>query len=299
MAKMTLQPMEPGLVRLIAPNPSPMTEQGTNTYLLGETSVVVIDPGPDIAAHQEAILAAIAPGARITHIVVTHAHRDHSLLASGLSAATGAPIWAYGTATQGRSPVMERLAADGLAGGGEGLDHTFAPDYLLRDGDTLRGPDWSLRAMWTPGHIGGHLSLVWNDVAFSGDHVMGWASSLVSPPDGDLTQFMESCARLKSVGARRLYPGHGAPIDDPAARIDWLITHRRGRETQIREALTTGPATVSELTRTIYTDVPPALFPAAERNVFAHLVDLTGRGLATAHPHLALTARFQSATFPE
>lgn len=269
--------LAPDLLRILAPNPSPMTFWGTNTYLLGRRDIAVIDPGPEDPVHLQAILAAVPEGARVTHIVVTHAHRDHSPLARPLAEATGAPIYAFGAADSGRSDVMTALAAGGFAGGGEGIDHAFDPDILLPDGTPIETADWTLTALHTPGHMGNHICLAWGDALFSGDHVMGWASSLVSPPDGDLTDFMASCARLSNRHWSRFYPGHGAPIEDPAARLDWLIRHRKGRESEILEALKSGPATAPELAARLYTDVPAALLPAAARNVFAHLIDLEGK----------------------
>ncbi|WP_068111291.1 MBL fold metallo-hydrolase [Tropicimonas marinistellae] len=283
---MTAQPaltrLEPGLRCLRAPNPSPMTEHGTNTYVIGEGNVAVIDPGPALPAHYDALLAALSPGERITHIFVTHSHLDHSPLARPLSQATGAPVLAFGPHGAGRSDVMVRLAADGLAGGGEGADEDFAPEIELADGEVIDGNGWRLQALHTPGHTSNHLAFAWGDALFTGDHVMGWASSLVSPPDGDLSAFMASCGRLASRSDRIYYPGHGAPVDDPAARVAWLIAHRRGREAQILEQLGPHPQSVSELTATIYTDTPDSLRAAAERNVFAHLIDLAERNLA--HP---------------
>ncbi|MFK7940335.1 MAG: MBL fold metallo-hydrolase [Roseovarius sp.] len=273
------QTLEPGIQRIVAPNPSPMTYRGTNTYLLGQSRLAVIDPGPDDASHLSAILGAVQPGQTISHIFVTHAHLDHSPLAARLSAHTGAPVLAYGDHLAGRSAVMHELAQSGLMRGGEGVDHGFVPDQRLHDGETVHGDGWSLRAHWTPGHFGNHMCFASDDAVFVGDLVMGWASSLVSPPDGDLTDFMASCRAMQAVKARVMYAGHGAPITDPAARLDWLITHRHTRETAILSALAQGPATPPQLTALIYTDTPAALRPAATRNVLAHLVDLTGRGL--------------------
>ncbi len=284
--------LEAGLRLVLAPNPSPMTYLGTNTFLLGTDRLCVIDPGPDSDSHLAALLRAIG-GAQVSHIVVTHNHLDHSPLAKRLAAATGAPVYAFGTHLAGRSAVMAELALHGLAGGGEGIDEGFAPDICLRDGETLVGSDWRLTAIHTPGHIGNHLSLQWNDAIFTGDHVMGWASSLVSPPDGDLTDFMASCAKLRAIPARVYYPAHGAPIQTPKARIDWLIDHRQGREAQTLTVLADGPATAKQITRIIYTDVPAGLFLAAERNVFAHLVDLAQKGKVTAQSALSQTAIFQ------
>lgn len=284
--------LEPGLRRIVAPNPSPMTYRGTNTYLLGETDVAVIDPGPDSAAHLEAILAAIQPGQRISHIIVTHTHLDHSPLARPLAERTGAEVWAFGDATAGRSTVMQGLAEAGLMGGGEGVDHGFRPDHVLADGDVLEGDGWALEVLHTPGHIGNHVSLAWGDACLTADHVMGWATSLVSPPDGDLTDFMASCEKLGARQWRVFYPGHGAPVSDPNARLDWLVAHRRAREVSILDALAAGPATAEALARAIYTETPAALLGAATRNVLAHLVDLTGRGRVAPEGTLQAAARF-------
>ncbi|AYE86215.1 MBL fold metallo-hydrolase [Sulfitobacter sp. D7] len=288
--------LEPGLRRIVAPNPSPMTYRGTNTYLLGQSEVAVIDPGPDSPAHLDAILAALQPGQRISHIIVTHTHLDHSPLARPLAARTGAEVWAFGNATAGRSPVMQGLAEAGLMGGGEGVDHEFIPDHTLADGDVLEGESWALEVLHTPGHIGNHLCLAWGDACLTADHIMGWATSLVSPPDGDLTDFMTSCEKLAARQWRVFYPGHGAPVLDPNTRLDWLVAHRRAREASILEALNAGPATAEDLARVIYTETPAALLGAATRNVLAHLVDLTGRGRVAprsvlhAEAHFALTS---------
>lgn len=284
--------LEPGLRRVLCPNPSPMTYRGTNSYLLGTRGLAVIDPGPENQTHLAALLAAVEPGQTITHIFVTHSHLDHSPLARDLARETGAPILAFGDWQAGRSAVMETLAAQGLAGGGEGVDAAFAPDITLQDGETIEGDGWSLRAIHTPGHYGNHLSFAWGDALFCGDHVMGWASSLVSPPDGDLTDFMASCARLQSESWRIFHPGHGAPISAPSERLDWLVSHRLGREAEILSALSAGPATAYDIATRIYTDVPSALIGAATRNVFAHLVDLTGKNRVQARPHLSADATF-------
>jgi len=289
----------PDLRRILAPNPSPMTFRGTNTYLLGRTDLAVIDPGPDDPRHLQAILAALRPGQRISHILVTHAHLDHSPLARRLARTCGAPVLAYGDARAGRSAVMRKLAGDGPMGGGEGVDAAFRPDSVLGDGTVLRGEGWALQALWTPGHFGNHMSFVYEDAVFTGDLVMGWASSLVSPPDGDLGDFMASCRRLRGLGARVLYPGHGAPVTDPAARLDWLIDHRQARERSIRAALASGPAGAAELTARIYTDTPKALLRAAERNVLAHLIELCARGIAMPEGPLRADARFHLRPGPE
>ncbi|MFK7870959.1 MAG: MBL fold metallo-hydrolase [Roseobacter sp.] len=271
------QTLEPGIRRIVAPNPSPMTFRGTNTYLLGDRDIAVIDPGPDDDSHLAAILSSLDPGQRVTHILVTHAHKDHAPLARPLARETGALVYAFGAAEAGRSSVMQDLAASGLVGGGEGIDTAFAPDVCVPDGARIDRSNWHLRALHTPGHIGNHLCFSCDGICFTGDHVMGWASSLVSPPDGDLTDFMTSCAKLQSQAWQRFYPGHGAPISDPAGRLDWLITHRRARETAILTVLSKRPATATEIAALVYEDTPAALLPAATRNVLAHLIDLAQR----------------------
>lgn len=282
---------DPPIRCLLAPNPSPLTGTGTNSWLVGATGLAVIDPGPDDPRHLEAILAAVGPGQRIERIVVTHPHLDHSALAPRLAALTGAPIHAYGAATAGRSAVMTRLAPS-LPAHGEGLDHGFTPDVTLRDGETVSGADWTLRAIHTPGHLGSHLCLALGDTLFSGDHVMGWSTSVVSPPDGDMGAYMASLHRLTETGWSRFLPGHGAPIIDPELRVAELIAHRTGREAQILAALAEGPARISDLTPRIYADTPAHLLPAASRNVLAHLIDLATRNLVTAQPDLHPEAEF-------
>lgn len=282
---------DPPIQLVRANNPSPLTGAGTNSWLVGASALAVIDPGPDDPAHLAALLDAVGPGRHISHILVTHAHRDHSALAPRLAAATGAPVLAYGTATEGRSHLMSGLAAS-LPAQGEGLDLAFAPDQRLADDDTISGPDWSLTALHTPGHLGGHLCLALGDTLFSGDHVMGWATSIVSPPDGDMGAYMASLHRLLNRDWRRFLPGHGAPVETPAARVQELIAHRRGRETQILQALAEGPAAIPTLTARIYADIPAVLLPAAARNVFAHLIDLASRNLVQPLPALHPDAEF-------
>ncbi|TDE38493.1 MBL fold metallo-hydrolase [Antarcticimicrobium sediminis] len=282
-----------GLRRVLAPNPSPMTYRGTNTYLIGDRELAVIDPGPMSEPHLEAILAALEPGQSISHIIVTHSHLDHSPLARPLAERTGAPVIAFGGAEAGRSAIMSELAAGGLAGGGEGIDRHFAPDRVVTDGEIIEGDDWSLEVLHTPGHLGNHIALGWGGMCFTADHVMGWASSLVSPPDGDLTDFMASCRRLRARNWEAFHPGHGAPIESPDARLDWLIEHRLAREAAILLALENGAATARSLAERVYTETPPALLGAAERNVFAHLIDLAQQNRVSPQGELAAVATFE------
>lgn len=285
--------LEPGVVVVAAPNPGPMTFTGTNTYLVGDESLAVIDPGPDDPAHEQALLAAIA-GRPVSHILVTHSHVDHSPLARRLAATTGAPVLGFGTAREARSPLMAALAAQADLGGGEGIDAGHAPDHRLEDGARIEGEGWTLVALHTPGHLADHLcfALEEREVLFTGDHVMGWATTLVSPPDGDLTRFMASLDRLRQREDRVYFPGHGGPVRDPRGMVEHQIAHRRMRESQILDALATGADTAAGLARRIYRDVDPRLLPAAERNVLAHLLDLAERGLVAPQEALSARARF-------
>lgn len=283
--------LEPGLRLVLATNPSPMTHWGTNTYLVGDSELVIIDPGPDDPAHLEAIRRAVGR-ARVAAVLVTHPHRDHSPLATRLAMEARAPVLGFGPPEAGRRPVMAALASEGGLGGGEGVDPEFRPDGTVGDGDRIEAGRVTLEVLHTPGHFSGHLSFAVGDAVITGDHVMGWASTLVSPPDGDIASFMETSARLRARGARVFYPGHGAPVGDTAGRLDWLMNHRRTRASAILSALGSVPLPLDEITLRVYRDVVPSLLPAAERNVLAHLVDLWEKGAVTADPGLAATARF-------
>lgn len=294
MERAAVTEVEPELRLLVAPNPSPMTFRGTNTWMVGRGEIAVIDPGPDIVAHLDAILQALEPGERISQILVTHSHLDHSPLARPLAEATGAPVLAAGPSDWGRRPTMAALAASGDIGGGEGVDPAFAPDEGLRDGDRIEGDFGTIEVLETPGHMANHLSFAWRGALFSGDLVMGWSTSLVSPPDGDMTSFMASVQRLADRHDRVYYPGHGAPVTAPQDRAQDLLRHRRGREAQILATLKqAGPATAQELASAIYTDVAPELLPAAARNVLAHLIDLVERNEAKALDAPSRAMRFE------
>lgn len=275
-----------------AANPSPMTGTGTNSYVLGQGRVAVIDPGPAEESHLTALLAALNPGETVEAILVTHAHLDHSALAPRLAAVTGAPVLAFGPATAGRSPQMQALAAAGLTGGGEGVDSAFTPDRLLSHGERLALGPHEIEVLHTPGHMGCHLAFACEGLLFSGDHAMGWATSLVSPPDGDMGAYMASLALLAGRSWRQMLPGHGEAVEDPARRLAELTRHRRQREAAVLAALVHGPASAASLAARLYHDTPTALLPAAARNVLAHLIDLSTRNLATSEAPLTAQSLF-------
>jgi glyoxylase-like metal-dependent hydrolase (beta-lactamase superfamily II) len=264
-----VEQLSPLVRRLLAPNPSAFTFTGTQTHIVGRGEVAVIDPGPDIASHVEALLAATA-GERIAAIVCTHTHRDHSPAAGALKEATGAPII-------GCAP----LALD-VAGEDEAFDPGYAPDRVLADGESVAGPGWTLEALATPGHTSNHLcfALPQERALFSGDHVMGWSTSIVSPPDGDMGAYLASLEKLLGRADGIYYPAHGPAVDSPAKLVRGLILHRKQREAGIVAQLGEGQGTVPSIVARLYQAVDPRLHPAAERSVLAHLIDLEHRGIA-------------------
>ncbi|MFC3582164.1 MBL fold metallo-hydrolase [Sphingomonas hylomeconis] len=267
--------LEPLVARLLAPNASPYTYTGTQTYLIGTSDLAVIDPGPKDAGHTQAILAALA-GRPLAAIVITHTHRDHSPGARALKAATGAPIVGCAPLAQGDS------ADDGGPRADASFDHDYAPDRVLADGESVAGQGWTLTAIHTPGHTSNHLcfALPETRALFSGDHVMGWSTSIVSPPDGDMGDYIRSLEKLQARDDRIYYPGHGDPVDNPARLVRGMIGHRRQREGQILRLLKEAPRAIPAMVERMYVGIDPRLFPAAERSVLAHLIDLDRRGLA-------------------
>jgi glyoxylase-like metal-dependent hydrolase (beta-lactamase superfamily II) len=265
-----IQPIGPLVRRILAPNPSPFTYTGTQTYVVGAGEVAVIDPGPDLAEHVDAILAATA-GERIAAIVCTHTHRDHSPASRPLAAATGAPII-------GCAPLA--LEDDGPRADAA-FDFDYRPDRALADGEALEGEGWQLRAVATPGHTSNHLcyALEGTGLLFTGDHVMGWSTTVVSPPDGDMTFYLASLELLLGRDDQVYHPAHGPPVDKPRAHVRALIAHRRMREQQILAKLDAGEGRITAMVETMYREVDPRLHPAAGRSVLAHLVDLEQRGL--------------------
>lgn len=291
-----VEALAPGIRAVTAANAGPMTFTGTRSYIVGEGEVAVIDPGPADPAHLAALRRALR-GERVRAVLVTHTHLDHSPAAPLLARETGAELLGFGPHGAGMSEAMRRLAAAGGLGGGEGADLAFRPDRPLGEGGAVAGPGWRLVALHTPGHLPNHLAfaLEGTGALFTGDHAMGWATTLVSPPEGDLAAFMASLRRLRARDDRVFYPGHGAPVAEPQALLAHVLAHREARSAQILEALGAGEAGIPALVARIYRDTDPRLHGAAARNVLAHLIELEARGLVEAPGGLAAGARFRRA----
>ena len=262
-------PLGPLVTRVLAPNASPYTHTGTQTHLVGTRDLAVIDPGPDSPEHLSALLTAIA-ARPVRAIVITHHHRDHSPLSRVLRDATGAPI-------VGAAPVAR---TDGTAGDAA-FDADYAPDRVMVESDEVMGEGWTLRALATPGHTSNHLAFALPEAGalFSGDHVMGWSTSIVSPPDGDMGDYIASLEKLLARDDRVYYPGHGEAVEDPRRLVRGMLGHRRQREAQLLRLLRDGAATLPVLTLRAYAGLDPRLIPAAERSLLAHLLDLERREL--------------------
>ncbi|MDP1028119.1 MBL fold metallo-hydrolase [Sphingomonas sp. KR1UV-12] len=267
--------LEPLVTRILAPNASAYTYTGTQSYLVGDTDVAVIDPGPDDPAHLAALRAAIA-GRAVRAILVTHHHRDHSPASRPLAVATGAPIMG--------AAAFE--PEDGGARADAAFDPDYRPDRVMAEGEQVAGAGWTLTAIATPGHTSNHLcfALEPTGALFSGDHVMGWATSVVSPPDGDMGAYMASLEKLLGRDDRVYYPGHGDAVDTPQRLVRGMLGHRKQREGQILRLLREAEQAVPAMVGRMYAGIDPRLRGAAERSVLAHLYDLRGRGLVIDHP---------------
>jgi glyoxylase-like metal-dependent hydrolase (beta-lactamase superfamily II) len=270
--------VSPLIRRVIANNPGPFTFHGTGTYIVGRGEVAVIDPGPMDADHLEALLAA-TKGERITTILVTHDHADHAPLADALSKTTDARII-------GCEPHPDRQAPP--QGVEEGLDRLYRPDHTPADGETISGPGWTLRAMTTPGHTSNHIcfALEEENALFTGDHVMGWSTTVVIPPDGDMTQYYASLTKVMDGGFATLWPTHGPPITEPMPFLKAYYDHRLRREAQIVAILGRGPTTVDHLLGEVYVGLDARLKRAAAASLLAHLLHLVhiGRAVTDGHP---------------
>ncbi|MGH7114766.1 MAG: MBL fold metallo-hydrolase [Stellaceae bacterium] len=282
-----LESVAPGIRRIVARNPSPFTFRGTGTYIVGDGEVAVIDPGPDLEEHITALLAGLA-GERVTHILITHTHRDHSPAAAALKAATGAPTYGFGPHAGGRrgDPAVE-----------EGGDWDFSPDVTVHDGDVIAGVGWRFEAVHTPGHTSNHLCFALPDqgILFSGDHVMGWSTSVIAPPDGDMTAYMASLDKLLGRSDAVYWPTHGPAITEPHAHVRAFIVHRREREAGILECLKSGTRRIEAIVDQLYAGLQPGLRRAAGRSVHAHLLDLAGRGLVDCEGPPTIDASYRPA----
>lgn len=268
-------PVAEGVQRLTAPNPSPFTFHGTNTYIVGKTSVCVIDPGPDNDAHFDALMKALE-GREVTHIAVSHTHRDHSPLARRLKEKTGAVIVAEGSHRPAR-PLFEG-EVNPFA---ESSDSEFVPDLALADGDVVEGDGWTLTAVHTPGHTANHaaFALEGSGILFSADHVMAWATSIVAPPDGAMSDYMASLDRLLERNDRLYLPGHGGEVTEPQTFVRALRNHRRQREQAVLERVRKGDRLISDMVKVIYATTDPRLHGAAALSVLAHIEDLVEKGM--------------------
>ena len=270
-------PVVQDVVRITVNNPSPFTFHGTNSYVVGGHCVAVIDPGPEDEAHFQALMAAI-DGREVSHVLVTHTHRDHSPLAARLKAATGAQIVAEGPHRPARA--LHWGEANPFA---ESADAGLVPDILIGDGARIEGNGWSITAIHTPGHTANHtaFALDGSDILFSGDHVMAWATTIVAPPDGSMTDYMRSLEKLLLRDDRLMLPGHGGPVREPRSFLRGLRTHRRMRERAVLERIKAGDRLIPEMVKAIYTRTDPRLHGAAALSVLAHLEDLVEKGRVT------------------
>jgi glyoxylase-like metal-dependent hydrolase (beta-lactamase superfamily II) len=267
--------VSPLIRRVIARNPGPFTYLGTGVYIVGRGEVAVIDPGPDLPEHFGALKAAL-DGERVTHVLVTHHHLDHVPLAHPLAEAFGAKVHGLPAPIdhgEANSPGLE-----------EGADDRFRPDVTLTDGDLLSGPGWTLEAVMTPGHTSNHVcfALKEENALFSGDHIMGWSTTVITPPDGDMGDYFASLEKVKARGFDTLWPTHGAPVREVGPFIDAYIAHRRAREAQILDALDAGFTSIKAMVPSLYAAVDPRLHPAAAHSVLAHMIQLVREGRVVA-----------------
>lgn len=272
-----VQEIAPGVRAIAADNPGPFTFKGTISYVVGRGQVAIIDPGPDDTAHVAALLNAVR-GETVTHIFVTHTHRDHSPAAAKIKAATGAPVLAEGPHRLARplhTGEMRRLDAS--------ADMDFRPDIALGDGETVSAHGWTLQAVATPGHTANHMAFAFKEanLLFAGDHVMAWSTTIVAPPDGAMTDYMASLHKLAHRSEPLYLSGHGAPVRDAPRYVQYLIRHRQAREASILHRLTKGEADIPTIVRAVYIGLDPRLVGAAALSVLAHMEELVARGAVT------------------
>lgn len=268
----------PGIRRVVAQNPSKYTAWGTGTYIVGRGEVAIIDPGPALDSHVDAVLAAVE-GETVTRVLITHTHADHSPATAAIVAATGAPTYGFG-------PHPPDAVTEVGEDGEEHSDLDFVPDVAVSDGDLIVGPPgpdgFTIQCLHTPGHISNHVCFAERDrrALFTGDHVMGWSTSVISPPDGSIADYMANLERLLDRDDLTYYPTHGPPITEPQRYVRQLIDHRREREAQIVEQIAEGPVSIEQIVEVLYADVVPELHAPAARSVHAHLIALADDGRA-------------------
>ncbi len=277
--------VSPNIRRVVANNPSPFTLYGTGTYILGHGNVAVIDPGPADPAHIEALLAATR-GETITHLLVTHTHADHSPGCALLRESCDAPTYGYGP--HGAGKLEEGVVVE------EGGDMDFDPDVKVRDGQVIEGDGWSVECVYTPGHTSNHICYQLREerALFSGDHVMGWSTSIVSPPDGDMQNYMASLELLLERDDALYWPTHGPAITAPKPHVEAFVAHRVEREEQIKACLADGVPRIREMVPTMYAELPEFMYPAAARSVFAAMVYLVERGEVICRGEIAVDAEY-------
>jgi glyoxylase-like metal-dependent hydrolase (beta-lactamase superfamily II) len=278
--------VSPLIRRVVAKNPSAFTFKGTGTYIVGRGTVAVIDPGPLLVEHVGALTAALA-GETVSHILITHTHADHSPAAAPLKEATGAQTFGFGPHGSGRTRGLDHDPGLGRGPFEEGGDRAFVPDVIMREGDVANGPGWNLTALETPGHTSNHLCfrLAEEDAVFTGDHIMGWSTTAIGPPDGDMAAYRRSLARFLSQGdanASQFWPTHGPPVRDTAGLVEAYIAHRHEREELILRAMDRGATTIPDIVARVYLGLDPRLVAAAGRSTLAHLIELIDRGVAVA-----------------
>ncbi len=285
-----MERVAPLIRRIVARNPSPFTWHGTGTYVIGEGRVAVVDPGPDIAEHVDALLAAL-DGETITHLLVTHTHRDHSPACRAVKAASGARSYGFGRHGSGRIDAGVQVE--------EGADNDFVPDVHVKHGEVVNGDGWSVECVHTPGHTSNHMcyQLREDKTLFTGDHVMGWSTTIISPPDGDIASYLRSLELLLARDDACYWPTHGPCVDDPKPLVRALIAHRLERADEIRACLADGVNRIADMVPRMYTELPTTMYPAAARSVFSTLIYLVERGEVVCDGELDASARFTLGSF--
>ena len=277
--------VSPMIRRIVANNPGPYTFKGTGTYIIGSGKVAVIDPGPMDEDHVDALMTALE-GEEITHQLITHTHSDHSPAAKLIKARTG-------TKTYGFGPHGSGVHSKGLiveTGG----DMQFVPDIDLIDGDVIKGDNWTVNCIHTPGHTSNHVCfhLAEENVLFSGDHVMGWSTTVVSPPDGNMSEYINSLRKLAERNDRIYYPTHGAPIERPQKFVRAITIHRKMRESQILDCIDKEILTISLMVEKMYKRLDHRLLGAAQRSIFAHIIDLSNRGIIKSEEGISISSAY-------